>query len=244
MFTKWMAQMGVGSAKVDTRIEEWQFVPGQMIEGIVWIRGGQVTQVIDDIVLDLVTSYQKNGKKEEYVYKRFSLSHKLEINPSQERRIPFEIKIPTDMPMSTGRFPVYLKTALDVKVAVDPTDSDRIEIFPTPLVSKILKQIEDNGFLLYKIDNTYDPDSNAHPFYQCFTFRPTDSFHAYIDQFNVIFHMNDHDITIDMELVRSDQGLTSVFYWEHEDPVNTLTINGQRVEEDPLEKLEELLQHR
>lgn len=244
MFTKWMAQMGIGSAKVDSKIEQWQFQPGQTVTGDVCIRGGQSSQVVDDIVLDLTTQYLKNGKKEEYIFKRFALSEKLLIEPEKDRKIPFEFKLPTDLPISTGRFPIYLKTVLDVPFAVDPTDRDRLEIFPNPLIANILKQIEDNGFLLYQIENTFEPNSRLHPFVQAFIFRPTGSFHAYIDEFHVIFDYNDHSITIDMEMIRSGQGLASRFYWEHEDAVNTLTINDQKVEENPMDKLRELLQSR
>lgn len=244
MFAQWMAQMGIGSAKVDAKLDEWQFQPGQTLSGTIHIRGGKVAQVINDIVLELTTQYHRNNKKETYVFKRYPLSIMLEIEPDQERKIPFEIKLPSNLPISTGRFPIYLRTVLDIKNAVDPIDTDRIEVFPPPLIANILKQIEDNGFILYQIENMYDSNSKLHPFFQCFIFRPTGSFQAYIDQFNIMFDHNDHSITIDMEMVRADQALGSRFYWEHEDPTNTLTINGEKVEEDPFDKLNELFQRR
>jgi sporulation-control protein len=46
---------------------------------------------------------------------------------------------------------------------------------------------------------------------------------------------------MDIELIRSDRVLNSQFSWEYHDPKGTLMINNERVMQDPLEKIDEML---
>jgi sporulation-control protein len=126
-------------------------------------------------------------------------------------------------------------------MAVDPTDFDRIEVFPTPLVQKLLKQMEDADFILYRIHNEYDPDQKPYPFFQMFQFRPTGRYHGYVDDMNIIFNVSDTGVQMDVEMIRSERILNSAFSWEFRDPDGTLVINNQKVQEDPLKKIDELL---
>jgi sporulation-control protein len=54
MFGKVMASIGVGAAKVDTRLEKATYRQGEMIRGEVFVQGGQTPQFIDEIYLFLV----------------------------------------------------------------------------------------------------------------------------------------------------------------------------------------------
>ena len=55
---KLLASVGIGSATVDTKIFRSELVPGEKVEGIVQIRGGNVEQEIDSIYLSLYTTYE------------------------------------------------------------------------------------------------------------------------------------------------------------------------------------------
>lgn len=236
-----LASLGIGGATVDTRLEGEQFHPGKMVKGEVWIQGGQSEQQIDDIYLYLMVDLSKNGKKTTHPMKQYLLSQSLVIKREEPIKIPFQIKLPMETPMSTGSFPIYLKTGLDIKMALDPTDLDKIEVFPTPLVQKILKRIEDAEFILYRIHNEYDPDQKPYSFFQMFQFRPTGRYHGYVDELNVIFQAMDLSIRMDIELIRSDRVLNSSFSWDYHDPNGTLMINNQKVADDPLVKIHEML---
>lgn len=59
---KLLASVGIGSATVDTKIFRSELVPGEEVEGIVQIRGGNVEQQIDSIYLSLYTTYELNKR--------------------------------------------------------------------------------------------------------------------------------------------------------------------------------------
>ncbi|SEN66871.1 sporulation protein [Lihuaxuella thermophila] len=238
---KSLASLGVGAARVDTRLTESQFYPGDVVRGEVLVRGGNSEQHIDDIYLYLVVDVSSNGKKSPCVIKKYQLSESFTIQPGEAKQIPFQVKLPMSLPMSSGSFPIYLKTGLDIKLGIDPTDTDKIEVFPTPLVQKVLKEIEDAGFILYKIHNEHDPDQKPYPFFQMFQFRPTGRYHGYLDALNVIFHVSEEDISMDVELVRSEKVLTSSFHWRYDDPNGTLSVNDQKMSADPILKIQEML---
>lgn len=241
IFYKSLASLGIGGATVNTRLEGSRFYPGEMVKGDVFVRGGNSPQEIEDIYLYLVVVVSKDNKKTSQVMEKFRLSQSFTLQVGEHKRIPFQIKLPIETPMSTGSFPIYLKTGLDIKMAVDPTDLDRIEVFPTPLVQKLLKQMEDADFILYRIHNEYDPDQKPYPFFQMFQFRPTGRYHGYVDDMNIIFNVSDTGVQMDVEMIRSERILSSAFSWEFRDPDGTLVINNQKVQEDPLKKIDELL---
>ncbi|MGA8942369.1 MAG: sporulation protein, partial [Thermoactinomyces sp.] len=179
MLYKSLASLGIGAASVDTRLNRQPFHAGSPVEGIVFIRGGQTEQQIDDIYLYLVIHYLKNDRKISHVLQKYQLSRAFSIQANQTKEIPFQIDLPLVTPMSTGSYPIYLKTGLDIKMAIDPSDQDLIEVLPHPVVQKCLKQVEDSEFILYQICNLYDPESKPHPFRQVFQFRPTGSYHGF-----------------------------------------------------------------
>lgn len=238
---KSLASVGVGSATVDTRLETKQFYPGDIVKGEVLVKGGQVSQEITTIYLYLLADVAKGDKKSQVVIQKYQLSQPFTIQAEETKLIPFQVKLPMSVPMSTGSFPVYIKTGLDIKMAIDPTDLDKVEVFPTPLVQKLMKQVEDSGFILYHIHNEHDPSVKPHPFFQMFEFKPTGRYHGYVDRLNIIFFVSEVSITMDIEMVRSDRVLHSSFSWEYHDPNGTLYINNQQVADDPMLKIQEML---
>ncbi|OYD07028.1 sporulation protein [Paludifilum halophilum] len=245
MFYKALASLGVGSAKVDTRLERSQYQPGENVKGEVVIRGGSASQVIDDIYLYLVVHYLKGDKKIPFVMQKYHLSESFELQEREYQIIPFQIRLPFDTPMSCGRFPIYLKTGLDIKMAKDPTDMDRIEVFPHPTVEKVLGEIERSGFIMYRLFNEHLPDSKDRPFIQIFQFRPTDRYHGFLDELNLFFDVDSHDVQMDVEICRGTRNLTTSFSWDLEDPDGTLTMNDgghQDQVSSPAETIQSLLQ--
>jgi sporulation-control protein len=236
-----LASLGIGSARVDTNLAENQFQAGDTVRGTVWIRGGQTTQQIEDIYLYLVITLLKQNKKTKHVLSKFKLSHAFLIQPGEVKEIPFQIQLPLYTPMSTGGYPIHLKTDVEIKMAVDPTDEDKIEVFPHPLVQKLLKQIEDAEFILYQIYNVYDKEQKPHSFAQVYCFRPTGRYHGYIDELNVSFNMTQTHIQMDLEMIRSSQSFFTSLKWEYNNPDSVLYINDQQTMSDPLNKIKEIL---
>jgi sporulation-control protein len=241
VFEKWLASLGIGSAKVDTQLNQEDFFPGDQVDGQIVIRGGDSVQQIEDIYLELIVEYLKDGKNVRHTYQQYYLAEKIIVSPGEEKTIPLTLQLPIDLPMSTGQFPIYLQTGLDIKFAKDPSDRDRINILPLPLIQKVLKDIEDAGFILYRIMNSPTSKKKSRPFEQIFEFKPTGRYQGILDKLHGKFEYNDDHVLIVFNLYRSGDIISYSFTWEHQNPSGTLLINNQPCEEDPLSKIQELL---
>jgi sporulation-control protein len=196
LFNKALARLGVGNAKVDTRLKQTRYRQGSLIEGEVHIQGGQVEQAVDEIYLYLVVIYHHNDTQHEYVMEEFRLSEVFTIGPLESKVIPFEIHLPEDTPVTTGGCPVYLKTGLDIKMAIDPDDKDGIEVLPHPMVEQVLKVVERIGFQLVSIDFEFEKYFSRHPFIQVFNFLPTGDLRNHLNKLDVMFYIGERELEL------------------------------------------------
>lgn len=244
----WLSSIGIGSSRVDTRLEREHYAPGDIVAGEVVIMGGIGSQTFEQIELQLVLQYKKEGesKRKKYVAEKFPVSGSLTVEEKEVKKVPFQFVLPDTLPMSTGHFPSYINTVLDAKLAPDPKDEDRITILPPNLSQHILKVIEDAGFILYKIENLelIDKPKVGFPFMQIFVFRPIGSARGMIDEFSVVLTHSSSTFKIEMEILRAEQAVQSTFEWHHRDPEGTFTINGKPAEGNPFERLRTLLHNR
>ncbi|MDR6227608.1 sporulation protein [Desmospora profundinema] len=202
LFNKALARFGVGNAKVDTRLKQTRYRQGSLIEGEVHIQGGQVEQEVDEIYLFLVVVYHQDGSQHEYVMEEFRLSEVFTIGPRESKVIPFEIHLPEDTPVTTGGCPVYLKTGLNIKMAVDPDDHDGIEVLPHPMVEQVLKVVERIGFQLVNIDFEFEKYYSRHPFIQEFVFHPTGDLRRSLNSLEVMFYIGEREMELILLLDR------------------------------------------
>lgn len=206
-FAKALASFGVGAAKVDTRLEKSTYRQGEMIRGEIHVQGGQTGQMIDEIYLYLVIQYDFNGSQQEYVVNEFRISDAFEIGPRESQVIPFEFQLPYDCPVSTGASPIYLKTGLDIKMALDPSDTDGIEVLPYPLIDEILHGIENIGFRLTSIEFNFENFYSRHPFVQEYLLVPTNSvYQTTYDEIKMVFypHTDEVDVIMSIDLKAID----------------------------------------
>ncbi len=227
-----LASLGVGAAKVDTRLATSRVVPGEMLRGEIYVRGGRAEQQIDDIHLFLVVHYLKNNRLIPYILQRYQLSESFLIGPEEHNIIPFEVLIPPETPMSTGRFPAFLKTGLNIKAALNPTDTDWIQVLPSPTVGKMMDEFAKADFILYGVDSVYHQEAEPHPFVQIFTFRPSGRYHGYLDELSVIFHVTESEVQMDIEILRGGRSLTSLYRWSLADPENPVLLSDDGEESD------------
>jgi sporulation-control protein len=202
VFGKALASLGVGSAKVDTRLEKAQYRQGDTIRGEIFVQGGQAVQQIDDIYLYLVVRYHQEGSQKDYVVNQFRLTESFEINPMETRVFPFQVELPMDMPVTTGASMVYLKTGLDIKMAKDPTDMDGIEILPHALVDGVLTAVEQAGFRLSGVDFAFDKFYSRHPFVQEYVMAPQGVFKELVDELYLVFYPQAHEVDVIMAVDR------------------------------------------
>lgn len=236
-----LASLGIGSATVDTKLANSKIRAGEILRGVTNIYGGRSNQSVDAIYLYIITQYSKGDKKVSYEFEKIQLTDGFVIEAEEEKQIPFEFSTPIDLPRSTGHYPIYIKTGIDIPMAIDPTDRDRIQILPPPLVSQLLQYIEDAGFVLYAVKNQYDAENKPHPFFQSYQFKPSGRFHGYVDRLDVVFDVTDADIYVEMEVIRDQSVLGNTFYWKYAQPVDSFMLNGQHLSTDPITAIKDYL---
>jgi sporulation-control protein len=214
MFKKLLASVGIGSAQVDARLEEDSLIPGEIVKGEVHIVGGDVAQEIDEIYMFVVTHYEREANdtkvKEECTLVKHRLSERFTLQPKERRVLPFAFQLPYETPLTMGRQPVYLRTGLDIKNAIDPGDSDFIEVRPHPLMAKVLDAIRGLGFQLFKVDCEYNRYlGRTYPFVQEFEFRPTGAYRSRLEELEVIFFLRQGELEVLLELDKRARGLLS-----------------------------------
>lgn len=207
---KGLASFGIGAAKVDTRLEKATYRQGETIRGEVYIQGGQAEQEIDDIYLYLVIQYEHEGTQAEYVIDEIHISEPFTIESRETKIIPFEFELPCDTPVSTSGSPIYIKTGLDIKMALDPKDEDGIEVLPHPFVEQIVKATENLGYNLEKVEMDFEHFYSRHPFVQIYNFHPVGkTFTKYVDNIQMVFFPQQHEVDIILQVDRKARGLIS-----------------------------------
>jgi sporulation-control protein len=210
VFGKALASLGVGAAKVDTRLEKATYRQGEMIRGEVFIQGGQAPQLIEEIYLYLIVQYHHEGTQKEYVVSEFRLTEAFEIGPHESKVLPFQFEMPFDAPVSTGGSPIYLKTGLDIKMAMDPSDTDGVEILPHPLIDAVLHALEGIGFRLSSVDYAFDKFYSRHPFIQEYKMIPEEgAYREAFDQISLVFYPHVHEVDVILSLDRKAIDLMS-----------------------------------
>ncbi|MCL2919033.1 sporulation protein [Shewanella litorisediminis] len=161
MFKKILAAVGIGSAKVDTRLHQSQLLPGQTFSATIVVQGGDVAQKIDGIDLALMTKAKVSTDNGDYFKNhclaRWRVAERFEIQPGEVREIPFSGQLHpetpfTALPVRNNQCRVWLQTGADIDSAIDPTDADVIDILPTPLLGHVLNAMQELGFALTKAD--------------------------------------------------------------------------------------------
>ncbi|MDN4524727.1 sporulation protein [Fictibacillus fluitans] len=210
---KMLASIGIGAATVDTILNTNRFIPGEEISGTVQIIGGKAAQPVDSVSLFLMTEYirETDDKKihEHAVVARHKVTDHLVIQPGETKRIPFVFRLPFDVPLSIGHTPVWLKTGVDIKNAVDPSDKDFITVNPGPLVSKAMEAIEGLDFFLRKAKCEAASRYNRGrlPFIQEFEYVPTGMFRGKLDELEAIFLSDGKTLEILLEIDKKANGL-------------------------------------
>lgn len=217
IFNKVFASVGIGAARVDTKLYESNVTAGQEIKGVVEIAGGNIAQQIDEIYITLNTTYikERNDSKmnQHAIIDKFRISESFTIEANEKREIPFTYILPLDIPVTLGKTKVWLQTGLDIKNAIDPTDRDFIEVRPSELMTAVLETVNDLGFRLRKVDCEEAPYKfkKRLPFIQEFEFVPmSGSFRGKLDEVELVFFPQSGNTTeILMQVDRRARGLGS-----------------------------------
>lgn len=218
-FDKVFASVGIGSATVDTRLERDTYAPGELVKGVVEIRGGKIEQQIDDIYLSLNTTYLKESDDKKYhvtaTIDRFRITSPFVIGKNDRKEIPFSFQLPYDTPLTIGRTKLWVTTGLDIKNAVDPGDKDDLKVVPDRLMTAVFNAIENLGFRLREADCE---EASYHmrgrfPFVQEFEYVPTSGpFRGKLDELELVFRPTANGVTeLLFQVDRRARGLSGLF---------------------------------
>jgi sporulation-control protein len=218
IFKKVIASVGIGSAKVDTKVKNHYITQGEVLEGVVEITGGATEQKIESINLHLMTLYGHEGS--DRLTNTVVYSHKVNepfmISKGERKEIEFSFRVPLDTPMTmkhprTGQNvpPVWIDTDVDIKNAVDLKDKDYISVEPTETHENIIDAIKIIGFKFRQMENQEAPAyiKTSKPYIQQFEFLP--SFGKYIkklDELEVYILEGKEETTVYFEVDKKSKG--------------------------------------
>jgi len=217
---KTLASFGIGSAKVDSVLQQEVLYPGQKVNIIVHVYGGAQAQEIDNINLNLCCQYIKevpvNPDKQNsnhtrrvhqtYSLAKWSLPYAFEIGPGETRDFDVELDIPLNTPITIGDAKVWLETGLDISMAIDPTDKDILTVRPDSLLDGIFTELEEQGLRIRQVE-CEAVDGFELPFVQEFEFVPTTGpFHGRWRELEIVAHRNDTELQLWFEIDRNRDG--------------------------------------
>ncbi len=218
MFNKILSSIGIGSAKVDTKLANSKVRVGEELVGEVHIQGGNVEQSINQIYMNLFTEYEKEVNDSKSRYKEVLVSHRLAnqlvIKPGEKIVIPFQFVIPYHTPLSVGTQKVYVSTGLDIEMAIDPSDLDPVTVLPGPIVSALFEELEEMGFRQTHRSGICEYKKqfrHVAPFVQEFEFKPSGLFRGELDEIELMFRADEEHVQVYMQVDKKARGLMGMF---------------------------------
>ena len=216
MFDKLLSSIGIGAAKVDTRLAKKSYIVGETIDGEVYIKGGNSEQEIDNIYLTLMADYEvevdDRKVRRTVALEKILLTESFTIGANEEKVMSFQMKIPYEAPATLGRTRLWIQTGLDIKKAIDPKDTDYLEITPHPLVTGFIDAARKLGFRLHQVDSEKAPSyfKNGLPFVQEFEFKPiSGEFARRLDELEAVFQLTENKARVLLQIDRRARGFSS-----------------------------------
>jgi len=246
VFSRILASVGIGGAKVDTRIANPNLSPGGVLRGTVNLQGGSVDQAIERIDIALETyARQKVGDGEAQqtvVVGAETVAPALQIKANQTMEIPFEVRVPWDVPLNRifnqdMPISIFLRTHVHLANAVDSGDRDPVNVSPLPAQQFVLDAMRRLGFRLKKVDVEYGQIKGARlPFFQEIEFVPGENYIGRLEEVEVTFINRPHDMDVIFEVDRRARGF-SAFLGGHEDQIRVFRVAYQEASRTDFERL-------
>ncbi len=217
---KTLASFGIGSAKVDSVLNQEVLYPGQTAEITIHVYGGSSDQEISNIDLKLCCRYiaeeeVSRGGGENDVTRRVAKTHALAswslpyaftIKAGEERVFETELILPWNTPITVGDSKVWLETDLDIALAVDPSDKDIITVRPDPLMDGIFTALEEQGLRIRQVECEAAKGFDL-PFVQEFEFVPTTGpYHGRWRELEIVAHRGESELRLWFEVDRNRDG--------------------------------------
>ncbi len=215
-FGRLLSSIGIGAATVDTRLDRDELVPGEEVRGVVEVKGGSSEQEVNAIRLEVQTYYKRESGDstvtETGTIERFPVSGHRTIGANSQEEIPFAFRLPYDTPLTLGRSSVWIRTALDVRMAFDPSDSDVVTVRPNPTMRFVLDSMQRLGFHMREVENEELPHRLRRrlPFGQEIEFVPgSGEFRGRFDEVELLMFPSEDSVDLILQADRRARGLGS-----------------------------------
>lgn len=212
-FKKLLASLGVGSAEVETVLDDPDVTPGTTLQGVVHIKGGNVQQEIEQLDVALVAKAEVetgDGEHDQHIpFHAQALTGKFTLQPGQKVSTPFSLQVPWETPITVAYgarlrgMLVGVATQLEIEHGVDSTDIDPIVVRPLPPQERILEALYVLGFQLHRADVETGQVLNTGqtlPFYQEIEFYPPAQYRHGINEVEVTFFASASRLEVVLEL--------------------------------------------
>lgn len=227
-FKKMLSSVGIGSAKVDTILQEEHFVPGQVMAAVVKVTGGSTEQEIDGLYFAINATYEttqevevegEDGEKETHeetvsrtvMLAESNISEAFVVGPGEEKEIPVSLGLPFHTPLSLGAVSVWVRTGLDIKRAIDPGDRDEIKVAAGDAVGALFHALDALGFDLSEAECEDAPRGfpGNLPMVQEFEFKPVSGpFRGRLDELEAVCLPKPGGMELFLEMDRKARGLS------------------------------------
>ena len=227
-FKKMLSSVGIGSAKVDTVLQDENYVPGEVMSAVVKVSGGSTEQEIDGLYFAINATYEttrevevegEDGEAEtheETVSQTVTLAEAeiaegFTVGPGEEKEIPVSLALPYHTPLSAGAVSVWVQTGLDIKMAVDPGDRDEIEVVPGEAMGALFEALVALGFAFSEAECEEAPRGfpGNPPIVQEFEFKPVSgTFRGRLDEVELLCRPEPGGVEVFMEVDRKARGLS------------------------------------
>jgi len=152
VFGKILAATGVSGARVDAQLDSSVVDVGGTITGRLVVDGGGAEQEVRGLEAVLVVDAMKTDDRATLatVLTRADFDEGFTLAAGERREIPFRLPVPEGAPPGLSDRParVYVTSAADVELAVDPTDLDPVTVLPPGLHRDVLAVMGEYGLRL------------------------------------------------------------------------------------------------
>jgi len=227
-FKKVLSSVGIGSAKVDTIVDNVQLSPGELVQGQVLVKGGSVEQAINHIGIDICCNYfseetctetDDDGDESEHTrivrhvakLASYKVADAFTTQGGEAQSFDFSIELPFYSPLSLGACEVWLETDLDIASAIDKSDKDMLEVLATPRQEQLLTAMNELGFTLVEVE-CEEGRQLGQRFVQEFEFKAQRGvFRGRVDEVEILMVNYEDRLEVLLEVDRKARGLSGFF---------------------------------
>ncbi|CAM3099072.1 sporulation protein [Stackebrandtia soli] len=219
VFRKIKAAFGAG-VSVDTVLADSHVVPGGVLRGEVRFTGGGVDYQVQGIVIDFNAVVEVESGDNEYQttysFLRADVAGPFTLPTNTSHVAPFELAVPWETPVSSiAGHPLRgmrlgVATELRLQGALDKGDIDPLVVEPLPIHTRVLKAIDQLGFVFHKADlEAGTLRGSRMPFYQEIEYWAAGEFRRAFKALELTFISTPTDTTVILEVDKPGGFLSS-----------------------------------